>query len=352
MLQTLELTNFRSYKSGLFQFSEGVNIVVGPNASGKTNLLEAIYMMAQGQSFKNDDQATVARDAEWGRIDSTYDNTTRTIKMAHEPFKKTFLVEDIEKKRLSANDAIPIVLFEPSHLLLFGGEPERRRTYLDDLLSRTDVEYADVLKSYKRTLAQRNKLLKQEEIQNEHLFAWNVRLSELAGKLVEKRRAYIAELDAQLTDNYRSVSGNDEKLEIHYDSKLNLDHYTSSMLQKLTADYLLDRARGFTGTGPHRDDLSIFINGNDIRTNASRGEARSVVLALKLAELTLIERKADRKPLLLFDDVFSELDGKRRRTLAQTLKNYQTFITTTDADVVIDHFSKSCNIIPTSQTNN
>jgi DNA replication and repair protein RecF len=352
MLQTLELANFRSYKNGLFQFSDGVNIIVGPNASGKTNLLEAIYMIAQGKTFKSEELATVRRESLWARIDCTYNGDSRVVKLSTEPFKKTYLLEDNEIKRLRPQEIIPVVLFEPSHLLLLGGEPEKRRSYIDELLCQTDVEYANALKQYKRALAQRNKLLKQDEIAQEHLFVWNVRLSELAGKIVEKRLLYIQELNQQLTRNYRSVSGNEEELHVTYESKLSIDQYANAMLHKLNTDYALDRARRFTGSGPHRDDMSVFINSYDIRNNASRGEARSVVLALKLAELKLLEQKTQRKPLLLFDDVFSELDGKRRRTLAQTLKNYQTFITTTDADVVIDHFSETCNIIPTNQTNN
>ncbi len=350
MLKTLELANIRSYRNGVFQFSDSVNIVVGPNASGKTNLLEAIYMVATGNAFKSDDEQMISRTSGWGRIDATYEDQSLSIKIQRSPFYKKFVFDGAEKNKVQKDKKIPIVLFEPSHLLLLGGEPERRRSYVDGLISQTEPEFESILKSYKRSLLQRNKLLKQPNISEDHLFVWDIRLSELAGKIAEYRLKHIDYIKEHLTEDYQSVSGNNEKLSISYESKLLLDQYTNSLLKKLKTDLETDKRRGFTGSGPHRDDVKISIDGNDVRENASRGETRSIVLALKISELRLVEQKntTGKKPLLLLDDVFSELDGKRRRTLAGTLQKYQTFITTTDADVVIEHFSKSCNIIPTS----
>ncbi len=347
MLQTLELTNIRSYKSGLFEFSDGVNIVVGPNASGKTNLLEAIYMVALGSAFKSEDAHMILRDAQWGRIDSTYsENHSRNIKLTNSPSSKTFIIDDVEKKRLQSSDKIPIVLFEPSHMLLLSREPDRRRTYIDDLLSQTEPTYSKILKDYRRVLAQRNRLLKQETLPQDHLFVWDVQMADLAGKIVAMRLAYVDKLQKQLSENYQSVSGNKEILEIIYESKTATENYANTILKELKNSFSRDRARGFSSIGPHRDDLKITLNYNDARESASRGETRSIILALKIAELKLLEEKTGKKPLLLLDDVFSELDGKRRRTLSETLQHYQTFITTTDADVVVDHFNKTCNIIP------
>jgi DNA replication and repair protein RecF len=347
MLQTLELTNLRSYKSGLFEFSPAVNIIVGPNASGKTNLLEAIYMVAKGVAFKSDDRSMVRYDEEWARISATFqDGHARSVKIVQHPFKKSFVFDDVEKFRFTERYALGVVLFEPMHMLLLSGEPDRRRAYIDELLAQTEIGYLQLLKDYKRTLLQRNRLLKNETIGPEHLFVWDVRLSDLGGKIVEKRLGLLEQLRIRLSQDYRSVSGNQEVLGIEYDSKLPGEQYANAFLQGLTQSFALDRMRGYTGTGPHRDDISISLNGASARESASRGETRSIVLALKIAELRLLEEKTGKKPLLLLDDVFSELDGKRRRTLANTLQNYQVFITTTDADVVIEHFSKTCNIIP------
>ena len=348
MLQTLELANVRSYKNGLFQFSDSVNIIVGPNASGKTNLLEAIHMVCKGEAFKSDDANMISHDSQWARIDCHYDDQTIVVKLKKTPLSKTFVFDDVEKKRFPQDKNIPVVLFEPIHLLLLGGEPERRRAYIDGLLTQTETGFGALLKSYKRIVSQRNKLLKQETISPEHLFVWDVQLSDIAGKVFEFRKKYTDFLQEQLTENYQSVSGNSEILNITYESKIPPEHYANELLKKLKHDFALDKARGYTGSGPHRDDLKITIDGHDARDNASRGETRSIVLALKMAELNILEQKTGKKPLLLLDDVFSELDGKRRRTLSETLQKYQTFITTTDADVVIEHFSKSCNIIPTN----
>lgn len=346
MLQTLELANIRSYQNGLFEFSESVNIVVGPNASGKTNLLESIYMSAKGSAFKSSDEQMINRNSEWGRIDSSYSDHTRVVKLQKKSPYKSFLFDDAEYNKFDQDKSIPIVLFEPQHMLLIGGEPDLRRDYIDSLLTQTVSGFSQVLKNYKRTLAQRNRLLKQDKIDPEHLFAWDIRLSDLGGKIIEQRTKYIKFIEEHLTSNYRAVSGNTEDVKIIYESKISLEQYTSNMLKALKSDYPKDKIRGYTSVGPHRDNLRFEINNNDARESASRGETRSIVLALKIAEVKLIEQITTTKPILLLDDVFSELDGKRRRTLSETLQSYQTFITTTDADVAIEHFSKNCNIIP------
>ena len=345
MLQTLQLQNIRSYSNGLFEFKPGVNIVVGPNASGKTNLLEAIALLCQGSGFKSSDENMIRLQEDWGRIDGTFDSVYRTVKLQKTPLRKSFIIDDVEKKRLSTQTSHPVVLFEPEHMLLLSSEPERRRSYIDTVLKLTSPLFSQTLSKYKRALAQRNRLLKKETVQASDMFVWDLQISELAGKLVEERQAYITVANKDLTRHYRSVSGNKETLQLHYDSKINPANYGASLHKTLTDSFELDRLRGFTGAGPHRDDIRILLNERDARTDASRGETRSIILALKITELELVTNAQDKQPILLLDDVFSELDGKRRQTLAKTLKDYQTFITTTDADVVMDHFT-SCNIIP------
>ena len=345
MLQTLQLQNIRSYANGLFEFKPGVNIIVGPNASGKTNLLESIALLCQGSAFKSTDENMIRLQEPWGRIDGTISSVFRTAKLQRDPFRKTFILDDIEKKRLSSRASYPVVLFEPEHMLLLSSEPERRRSYIDTVLKLTEKEFSQTTTKYKRALAQRNRLLKTENVQAGDMFVWDLQISELAGKIVEARQAYITKANKELTRRYRSVSGNKETLQLHYESKVEPGNYAASLMDMLANSFETDRLRGFTGVGPHRDDVRILLNERDARTDASRGESRSIILALKITELELVARDQDRQPLLLLDDVFSELDGKRRQTLAKTLQKYQTFITTTDADVVIEHFTES-NIIP------
>jgi len=347
MLRALELQNIRSYKNGLFEFAEGVNIIVGPNASGKTNLLEAIYMVCRGSGFRGSDANIIMNDQSWGRIDASIGDGSRAVKIVSEPASKTFIIDDVERKRLSDNTLRSVVLFEPGHMLLLAGEPERRRTYVDDILIQVEPGFRSVLRSYKRALAQRNRLLKQEVLNPEHMFVWDLRVGELAGELVDYRVKYIDRINKNLSADYRSISGGQEELDIFYDSKLPLDGYTEALLKKLKDSFELDRLRGYTGAGPHRDDIGVTLNGHEARSSASRGETRSIILALKIAELKIVKEKSHKSPLLLLDDVFSELDGKRRRLLAEALKDTQAFITTTDADAIIKSFMSDYNVITT-----
>lgn len=348
MIQTLELQHIRSYPSGLFEFTPGVNIIVGPNASGKTNILEAIHMCTQGRSFRSADGDMISWEASWGRIDATLDEMKRTVKLTRDPPQKTFLIDDVEKRRFTDAMRVAVVVFAPGHMQLLDGEPERRRVYLDNIVAQSVPTFRRTLDAYKKTLAQRNRLLKADHVDPGHLFVWDLRLSELAGAVVEWRAEYVDKINSRATDIYRSVSGGDEELEIFYETKLSLSTYAQSHLQKLKTDYELDRLRGYTGSGPHRDDIGVRLDQHDARTSASRGETRSIVLALKTAELEIIRAGSDAEPLLLLDDVFSELDGKRRRMLAQSLKDTQSFITTTDADAIVKNFLEDYNVITTT----
>jgi DNA replication and repair protein RecF len=210
------------------------------------------------------------------------------------------------------------------------------------------VGYKALSASYRRVLAQRNALLKRgASYANQQLFAWNVRLSELGTKLAEARSDLIIEINKNISEDYARISHKKAKVEIFYDSQFPIESYASKLLDKLETNIKTDLERGFTGHGPHREDIIIYLNGQPVSATASRGETRSLVLALKIFELELIEKTRGQKPIFLLDDVFSELDGARRHALVDHLKNHQTIITTTDADAVIDHFNKA-NTIPVS----
>ena len=348
MLTDLRLQHFRSYTDDSFEFQPGVNIVVGPNASGKTNLLEAILVIATGSSYRVTDAELVQRDEPWARLDS-HDSADhdRTAKIVLEPrLTKTFEFSGKLVRRLSLHNKLPVVLFEPNHLQLLAGSPEQRRIYLDDILEQTRPGYGTLRREYKRTLAQRNSLLKQPELMARgQLFAWNIRLSEAAGRIVRARSTLTDELNSRLGPLYCDLSHTSTRVLIGYASRFTPDNYESELLKKLELDLSLDQIRGFTGAGPHREDLLVTFNGQSVALSASRGENRTAVLALKILELDMLEAARDISPLLLLDDVFSELDGTRRRALTNYLKKYQTFITTTDADVVIQNFTETCHVI-------
>ncbi len=348
MITDLRLQQFRSYADASFEVGPGVNIIVGPNASGKTNLLEAVLVLAGGKSYRAKDAELVQFGAPWARLDAdTEDSTHRTVKLqVGEPTQKNFEIDGQNFTRISRARMLPAVLFEPNHLLMLSSSPELRRTFLDDLIEQSLVGYGATRRHYKRVVAQRNNLLKKNPPGlREQLFVWNLRLSELGGKIARERQALVERFHQEISGLYSSLAAHDNAVDVSYATTFPIETYESALLKKLESSTELDVLRGFTAYGPHRDDLLVKINDRPVQEAASRGEARTMVLALKLLELYMLEEIRGIKPLLLLDDVFSELDGKRRRALTGYVANYQTFITTTDADMVLEHFASS-NVIP------
>lgn len=350
MITNLHLQHFRSYKDASFEFSSGVNIIVGPNASGKTNLLEAVLVTAKGSSYRVSDADLIAFEQPWARLDATMqDDSTRTIKLVAQPRpSKSYDIAGKPLRRLTTQYQLPVVLFEPNHLTLLSGAPEGRRNYLDDLLEQIRPDYQLVRQQYGRTLRQRNSLLKKGPSVAAQLFPWNLRLSELAGTIVRARAELAEKLNKELPGLYTALSNSKADVSLTYHHRWPAESYQSQLLKKLEANQELDFMRGFTGNGPHREDFGVTYNGHDAADSASRGEIRTAVLALKILELKILEAVSGNKPIILLDDVFSELDGLRRKLLTNYIENYQTFITTTDADIVVQNFSESCLVIPTT----
>lgn len=357
-LLDIRLQNFRSYTDESIELSPGVNIIVGPNASGKTNLLEAILVLARGSSYRAKDAELVLYDAEWARLDAhNQDGGLRTVKLQCSPShsggicKKSFEIDEKTYLRLSQQKTLPLVLFEPNHLLMLSGSPELRRSYLDDLLEQTVAGFGATRRQYRRVLAQRNALLKQGlSVAQAQIFVWNLRLSELAGAIVNERQSLLERINNIASDVYSNISDTaGSEISLQYATSLSVEHYESSLLKKFEHNLERDVMLGFTSAGPHRDDIQVYLNGHTSQESASRGESRTIILTLKIIELQLIETSRDQSPMLLLDDVFSELDGKRRHALTNYLQSYQTFITTTDADVVVKHFMDASNIIPTTR---
>jgi DNA replication and repair protein RecF len=225
------------------------------------------------------------------------------------------------------------VLFEPNDLMIIHGAPERRRRDLDFILTQTDKRFVRTLNQYRRVLQQRNRLLADWQGETSELFAWNIKLTELASEIDTRRRAVVAHITLLAADIYADIAGGKEALALTYEGAAEASDYPTSFLGQLEHNLSRDVAAGFTTIGPHRDDFTITFKRAPITTVASRGEMRTVVLALKLAELAYIEQHSGTVPLLLLDDVFSELDDARRRYLLDTLGGYQSVITTTNADV-------------------
>lgn len=346
MIQSIRLQQFRSYNDDSFEFTNGVNIIVGPNASGKTNLLEALLVAAQGNSYRAHDHELIMHGKPWARVDAQADSVERIVKLVAASVPgKTYDIGGRVLRKLSLDRTIPVVLFEPNHLLLLNGSPEKRREYLDELLSKTTVGYAATVRAYRRTLAQRNKLLKSGHATSEQLFPWDIRLSELAGRIVRARSRLVRVLDAEIGALYHDLASSGVNVAATYEMAAEPDQYESYMVRQLEARHSTDSMRGFTSFGPHREDVLVSFDGRPAEDVASRGETRTFVLGLKILELRILEAQRGMTPLLLLDDVFSELDGARRTALTAHLQRYQTFITTTDADVVAHHFADKSNIV-------
>ncbi len=354
MISDLRLQQFRSYSDASFEFGAGVNIIVGPNGSGKTNLLEAILVLARGSSYRVGDVDLLQFGAPWFRLDARLEpqDSTRIVKLVTTPRQaKSYDIDGKNYTRLSMQHMVPVVLFEPNHLQLLHGAPDLRRSYLDDILEQTNPGFASYRRNYRRIVAQRNTLLKRAKQPTvQELFPWNLRLSELGATITRARADLCDKLAAKLTETYTEISQSKTQVTLAYRPKFQLENYESSLLYKLESHMHEDIVRGFTAYGPHREDFEVLFDGRPADEYASRGETRTALLALKIIELQLLETVRGQTPLLLLDDVFSELDGVRRRALTGFLQRYQTFLTTTDADVVVKHFTDST-IIPLERQN-
>lgn len=349
MIDNIRLQHFRSYKDDSFEFDKNINIVVGPNGSGKTNLLEAVMVLATGSSYRAKDAELIEFGKPWARLDGWFGRSQRTLKFVLQggTLQKRFELGDKPYRRLSLERSVPVALFEPNDLQLLNQGPSARREYFDDILQRTQAGYKSLSVKYYRALAQRNALLKRSAAAaTQQMFAWNVRLSELGAQIAEARRQLISDINITIGDTYSKIAHQKTAVKLVYKSPLEVTNYSSKLLSKLEASAALDLQRGFTAYGPHREDVSFYLNSQSAKAAASRGEVRSLVLALKIFELQLLQKVRGQKPIFLLDDVFSELDGARRKHLVKHLKGYQSIITTTDADAVLEYFAGKHNLIP------
>jgi DNA replication and repair protein RecF len=331
-----------------------VNIVVGPNGSGKTNLLEALYVLSTGSSFRGQDRDMLKHGEEWFRLEGRFGEEQRvlTYRVQGESVDKQYVLDGTKKARLTHQQRVPVVLFEPDHLRLLRESPTKRRDYMDHLLIKLHPEVSWTKHQFERVLTQRNAMLKRRlpaaQLEDQ-LFAWDLKFAELAEQLVDRRRQLITALQASATDIYSSIARRPHKVVVGYESTVPSEDYRAGLLKLLHARLPRDVERGFTSVGPQRDDFTVLLDDAPSATSASRGEMRSLLLTLKIIELRLLAKQHDATPLLLLDDVFSELDSARRQALAELAKTYQTLITTTDADAIIEHFLDGYKIIATER---
>jgi DNA replication and repair protein RecF len=331
----LGLHNFRSYHEQTIELDPVVTLVVGPNATGKTNLLEGLFVFATTKSFRARDAELIRHGQTYYRVEADIDGVAASLgfQIGERGTEKRARHDGAPKSLVDHLGTLRVVLFEPNDLMIIHGAPERRRRYLDFILTQTDKRFVRTLNQYRRVLQQRNRLLADWQGQTAELFAWNIKLTELASDIDARRRAVVAHITSLASNVYADIAGTKETLTLTYEGAADAADYPTGFLSQLERNLPRDIAAGFTTIGPHRDDFTISFKHAPIITVASRGEMRTVVLTLKLAELAYIEQQAGATPLLLLDDVFSELDDSRRRYLLDTLGGHQSVITTTNADV-------------------
>jgi DNA replication and repair protein RecF len=337
-IDSLALHQFRSHGASRYHFHPQITLITGPNGSGKTSILEAIYLLGTGRSFKASDQELVAFGEQWWRVGATVNGGEREIRydMSGEKPKKEILIEGTKKGRFTRTYFVPMVLFDPDDLLLVHGSPSRRRRYVDVLLARIDPHYARAIKMYERSLLQRNNLLKRGGDIDDTLFVWDISLAEHAATIITARMAFLDAIHDDVERYYKDIAGTDEVAHITYHASADyaLADLSSSIIAQLRARHARDKLTGFTSVGPHRDDVLFMLRDRTAESTASRGEIRTMILALKLAETSYIKSVYGADPVILFDDVFSELDAQRRGTLVKDLfVDNQIILTTTDVTV-------------------
>ena len=347
--------NFRNYSSCNLDFSSMINVFYGQNAQGKTNILEAIFYSSFGMShrtFTEDDLLKIsckemAVGVEYESFSGVHDIKIKKYQQLGRNKKEIFL--DGTKVRPKEHyGSLNVVMFSPEDLQLVKGEPSLRRRFFDMQIAQTDPIYYDLLVKYNRVLQQRNKLLKEIRDNGgspQQLEPWNKEFIVLATAIAKKRQLALEKLQAIAGEIYASITGNKETLTIKYELKANNGEllypesdfsaweifYTNKLKERERIDIL----RGNTGIGPHRDDIILLLNDMSLKSFGSQGQQRSGALALKLSQLEYVRREIGEFPVLLLDDVMSELDNNRRAQLLLFIDGrVQTFITVNDRELI------------------
>lgn len=322
-------------------FSGGTNLLYGDNAQGKTNLLEAIYVCSTTKSHRG------SKDKEIIRFQQEESHIKLLVKKRDVPYRIDMHLKKNKTKGVAIN-GIPIrkaselfgivnvVFFSPEDLNIIKNGPSERRRFLDLELCQLNKLYVHALIQYNRVITQRNKLLKDLVFHPEYeetLDIWDEQMIQYGSQVIQFRQEFIEQLNNIILNIHKQLSGEEETLELFYEANTSIDQLKNSLAKSRESDL----RQKTTGVGPHRDDISFMVNGIDIRKFGSQGQQRTAALSLKLAEIELVKHLVNDYPILLLDDVLSELDGNRQKHLLSGINHIQTMITCTGLEDFLNH---------------
>lgn len=344
-INSAEIENFRNIERLSLNFDQ-VNIIYGENAQGKTNLIEAIYLFTGSKSFRGvKDKELVKFGSDFARLKIEFENNSR--QQNAEIFienRRSASLNGVKKKSTAVlGEELKAVIFSPVHLSMVKDGPLERRRFIDNALCQLKSNYRNVLKEYNRSLTQRNMLLKdigKNSSLADMLYIWDKNLAVSGAKIIYQRQKYIEALLPYAKEVFNGLSSGKENIDLILKGPFGYENMTVEKIQKQLM-FTLDNNRGndiinrITTVGPHRDDMEILINGKSARSFGSQGQQRSCVLALKLAEASLLNEMTEDRPLALLDDVMSELDISRQDYILNHIKDWQVFITCCDANTVL-----------------
>lgn len=332
LITNIELQNFRNYKQEKIELSPFINIFYGDNAQGKTNIIESIFFIAFGKSFRtNKDKEIINKNSSFFNIKMNYKNKDRTGNIKVQVCnKKTIEINGIKIKKLSELlGTINIVLFTPEDITVLKDGPSKRRRFLDMMISQIRPNYVYNLNRYFRILDERNTYLKQVTIKNynkEMFKIWNEKLTEYGYNIAKYRNEFIEKIKEKIEPIHKEITEEKENIKIKYITDC-IDK--EKFYLKLENSLNIDLQRGYTSIGIQKDDFMIYINEEPINIYGSQGQNRTAMLSLKLSELQIIKEETQENPILLLDDFMSELDEKRIKNFLKYIKNTQVIITCT-----------------------
>ena len=358
-LQHIHLINYRNYENQELNLNRGINVLIGANGQGKTNLLEAIYYLAAGSNFRgNKDIELIHWEKPYLRLTGQMkkDDSERCydleVYMDREKNKQLKINGVKYKSMTELHNYLRVVLFSPDDLKIVKGSPAERRRYLDGCMSQQDKTYYRLIRDYDRIVQQRNNLLKELQYKKEHkaqLDVWNQYLVEYGSQIIYKRLQYLKVLVPMARKVQQALTSETERFSVTYHCSMGaIGDFSVEEIKSLFQNIISQKqgeeiARGTTLWGPHRDDLIFYLNGMDLKKYGSQGQQRTGILSLKMAELQTFYKLNGEYPLLLLDDVMSELDDYRRRFLIQMVKKYQiqTIITGANIELLTEEMAEN-----------